>query len=701
LGIIKNYMKKIIIILTLLLLSKIGISQSQIPTLFPVTFPALPSEPVPASTVGAMGIDTPSGKVVRMPLFLLDSTGAYFMGRNGIVRYDSALKHFVMENLYDSILVHTNNFTNFDTLSGTAIGIVPANTNYYLQTINPNFTFTNNTSSGIALNINPSASGANPGSALQGIIVNVNDQMTGLLSNEFAINAILRIGNTGNVTTQSVYQGSLNASSTGAATGQSNVFDAISPSVSGGATLAAVTGVFINPQKVAGVTHGYGIVQLGASDIDSIAGLVKLLNVGIPPAGYKVLVRSIFPDSGIYFVLPTTFATSASNGLTFTSGNITLGGTLTSNTTTTIAGNGTQELVFTNMSPGTNSGFQVQLTSNGSDAGWDMFEKDSVTGFWTRIPKGTYHQILQMGASGPAWASASSGGTQTLAQTLTNGNIANYGQPYLVTTFTGATDTSFNVYGNGRLALFNGAEWLDSAGNAGFKDTVFQKTPEVLYSNGGLYFQNPNLSVTKVLYQSGNGTTTIGDNLAQVTMSGSILLATDSSYNIGNSSASLNKLYLKSPPAGGTDSYTLLVKDNTLGYVATIPATTFAPFAGVTGNWSVGGNTTSDNYVGSGTMGFSTGGLGGTTTGVGNNVDGTITWVAPTVTATGGSFAIMVPSVNFSTSTPRIILTAVNSNAAAQTVYVGGANATSFTVYIPTSTITSGTTFIWNYAVVQ
>ena len=84
-----------------------------------------------------------------------------------------------------------------------------------------------------------------------------------------------------------------------------------------------------------------------------------------------------------------------------------------------------------------------------------------------------------------------------------------------------------------------------------------------------------------------------------------------------------------------------------------------------------------------------------------SNVSGQITWVAPTVTAAGGSIAIMNPSINFTSSTPKVVLTAVNTAAAGQQVYIGGATASSFTVSIPVSTITSGTTFIWNYVISQ
>lgn len=113
------------------------------------------------------------------------------------------------------------------------------------------------------------------------------------------------------------------------------------------------------------------------------------------------------------------------------------------------------------------------------------------------------------------------------------------------------------------------------------------------------------------------------------------------------------------------------------------------------------GSFTASNYVGSGTMTFNTGGMAGTTTGTGSNVSGQITWVAPTVTGAGGSIAIMNPSINFTSSTPKVVLTAVNTAAASQPVYIGGATNSSFTVSIPLSTITSGTTFIWNYVISQ
>lgn len=42
---------------------------------------------------------------------------------------------------------------------------------------------------------------------------------------------------------------------------------------------------------------------------------------------------------------------------------------------------------------GSNEGFRVNF---GNDAGWDLFTRDSITGYWTRIPKGSPGYTLQM-----------------------------------------------------------------------------------------------------------------------------------------------------------------------------------------------------------------------------------------------------------------------------------------------------------------
>jgi len=162
-----------------------------------------------------------------------------------------------------------------------------------------------------------------------------------------------------------------------------------------------------------GVTAGtYNTLTVNSNGIVTAgANLLDTLHVTFAGAGIQTGNASVTGDS---IVLDRI---NAVNGLTSTkaadsSVAIVLGGALTQNTT--INGGGTNEMIFTNFLPAAAAGFRVDLTNNGSDAGWDLFTRDSVTTFWKRIPKGTPYQVLTMlGSGGIGWAPGGSGGSGT------------------------------------------------------------------------------------------------------------------------------------------------------------------------------------------------------------------------------------------------------------------------------------------------
>lgn len=109
-----------------------------------------------------------------------------------------------------------------------------------------------------------------------------------------------------------------------------------------------------------------------------------------------------------------------------------LGGFLSQNTT--ISGSNAFAFTLDSMQAATGRGFRVNF---GSDAGWDLHTRDSATGFWTRIAKGTPGQALTMLSTGGIGWAAGGGTTSYQVQTAAGG----------ITTFTfTSVPVSFNDY---------------------------------------------------------------------------------------------------------------------------------------------------------------------------------------------------------------------------------------------------------------
>jgi len=91
---------------------------------------------------------------------------------------------------------------------------------------------------------------------------------------------------------------------TGTVTGAA-AFDAVSPNITNGGTITNAYGLYVNPMKATGVTHGYGIYQTGSGDINYLAG-----NVGIgttDPHGYMLAVNGSFISTAIFCKLASNW----------------------------------------------------------------------------------------------------------------------------------------------------------------------------------------------------------------------------------------------------------------------------------------------------------------------------------------------------------------------------------------------------------
>lgn len=126
--------------------------------------------------------------------------------------------------------------------------------------------------------------------------------------------------------------------------------------------------------------------------------------------GYVNATDTIFYGNGIS-VIGTTGDTAG------------LGGRLFQNTI--ISGANLYAMTYDSFPAASGRGFRVNF---GSDAGWDMVVRDSATGFWTRIAKGTPGQALTMLSTGGIGWGAGGGGAVGYSVT-TAVNTANYTTP--------------------------------------------------------------------------------------------------------------------------------------------------------------------------------------------------------------------------------------------------------------------------------
>jgi hypothetical protein len=220
----------------------------------------------------------------------------------------------------------------------------------------------------------------------------------------------------------------------------------------GADTINAITGLttlYQNSLKLSVVNIG-AVQNATTYSITNSGGTGATLNVanathaGLIDSARWFLVDSIYRGLKVLNVF-------VANGLTQSNGDsLYWGGTLLRNTT--IDGSNAFSLTLDSMKAQAGKGFKINF---GSDAGWDLFTKDSATGFWTRIPKGTPGQSLQM---------LSAGGIGFAAQTGTGGGpdsavLAGFGMTKVVA----STNITLNVDSTKFTTLWN--EFKNSAGS--------------------------------------------------------------------------------------------------------------------------------------------------------------------------------------------------------------------------------------------
>lgn len=178
------------------------------------------------------------------------------------------------------------------------------------------------------------------------------------------------------------------------------------------------------------------------------------LGIGLTFSGGKLAIDTAnFKD--------TIFAVNGLSIIGSSMSTIGLGGRLQQNTN--ISGANLYAMTIDSMQAGSGRGFRVNF---GSDAGYDMFYRDSATGFWTRVAKGTPGQVLTMsGLGGIAWGTLSGGGSAiTLTTTGTSGaatlissvlNIPNYSPS--VGAFSGSSITNGGSF-TGSVLTFGPAD---------------------------------------------------------------------------------------------------------------------------------------------------------------------------------------------------------------------------------------------------
>jgi hypothetical protein len=154
---------------------------------------------------------------------------------------------------------------------------------------------------------------------------------------------------------------------------------------------------------------------------------------------------------------------TANNGLTLAGSVLQLGGNIIQATTINLQT--TQSLTIDNAVAGTSKGFRVNF---GSDAGYDMFYRDSATGFWKNFGKGTPGQaVIMLPGGGIGWGTVGGGGG---GGTLTRINITSG----VSSTSTTNTLVKFNftltmVANAGQTLYFNSSMLLNAGSDLRFR----------------------------------------------------------------------------------------------------------------------------------------------------------------------------------------------------------------------------------------
>lgn len=193
----------------------------------------------------------------------------------------------------------------FPTAAGSYVGIGNANPQWPLflshtETIpsggiksqirnNVLYTYTDSTSISRALNGSVEAVGGTRGSEQNSLFfTNVNSLSTGsLMDLQSGVISFIRVRNNGTTTDAYSFRSGLFISGAGKVTNTYKHYFAPSPSFSDGTsgTINRSYGLYIDGQKIAGVTTGFGIFQQSGNDINHFAGKV---GIGIISPGSKL-----------------------------------------------------------------------------------------------------------------------------------------------------------------------------------------------------------------------------------------------------------------------------------------------------------------------------------------------------------------------------------------------------------------------------
>lgn len=303
-------------------------------------------------------------------------------------------------------------------------------------------------------------------------------------------------------------------------------FNGVTVSLGGTGTLFLASTNFTSQGTTTTVLHGNaaGAPSWAAINLTTdVSGALPIANGGTAATTATAAINNLLPTQTGHIgsslrtngtaiswspLADTTYAGSGLNQLLDT---IRLGGRL--NAATTISGANAFPMILDSMTAATGRGFKVNF---GSDAGWDLFTKDSITGFWTRIPKGTPGQALTMLSSGGiGWGTVSGGGGSGVVSVGTFGSqTASANGAVIVGTSIVFQSVTASVPG----MLTTGAQSI-----AGVKTWTSAPVFSSLTTNGGIFYGNG----SGALQQTVAGTTATVLHGGTVPTYSAIVLTTD------------------------------------------------------------------------------------------------------------------------------------------------------------------------------
>ncbi len=163
------------------------------------------------------------------------------------------------------------------------------------------------------LNFSTAFTGGNTISGGVGITGDVWNSMAGAnITSQAIMSANLRVVGSGNTTSAYGYRAIPILNNSGSITSSWQAFSARTPTISSTGTIATSYGLYIESQKIAGVTTGFGVYQAGTSDNNYFAGNV---GIGTTTPAYSLSVSGDVNVTGNFRVNGTIFNGTASSVL--------------------------------------------------------------------------------------------------------------------------------------------------------------------------------------------------------------------------------------------------------------------------------------------------------------------------------------------------------------------------------------------------